>query len=249
MLEQCMAVMELFSPSVREIGVVGAARRLGAGKGTVSRWLSAMHHAGFLERDPDSQKYRLSIRIAVLGELAKDASSLQRLATAELGALASETGETSTLAVLAGSEAMNVAAVESPRPIMHTGWVGRRLPLHATASGKVLLAWNTSARVKQLVPTHPKRLTDRTITRVDELIRQLGEVRKNGYSVAWAELENDLAAVAAPVRDHTGSVIGALSVGAPVSRADAERLAFCVRAVVKAADSLSARLGYHEAAR
>ncbi len=249
MLQKCMMVMDLFSPSLREIGVVDAARKLGVGKGTVSRWLSAMQEAGFLERDADSQRYRLSTRVAVLGELARDASSLQRLAVAELEWLASATGETSNLAVLVGAEVMNVAAVESARPIMHTGWVGRRLPSYATASGKALLAWKTAAQLRRLIPGELPRLTARTVTRMDDLLVQLGEVRRKGYSVAWAELEDDLAAVAAPVRDHTGKVVGALSVGAPVSRVPEDRLDMCAQSVVHAARALSAQLGYHEAER
>ncbi|MDQ2890758.1 MAG: IclR family transcriptional regulator [Gemmatimonadota bacterium] len=245
MLQQCMRVLELFSPTAREIGVVDAARRLGEGKGTVSRWLSAMEESGFVDRDPVSHRYRLSTRLAVLGEFARDSSSLHRLALPELQWLAAATGETSNLAVLVGSEVMNVSAVESPRPIMHTGWVGRRLPCHATASGKALLAWKDPADVRRLFPRDLPRLAQRTITRMDELIAELGVIRVNGYSVAWAELEDDLAAVGAPVRDHTGLVVGALSIGAPVSRVPPEQLDAHAQAVRQAARSLSAQLGYH----
>lgn len=247
MIKQSMKVLELFSPSMREIGVVDAARRLGMGKGTLSRWLSAMEVAGFLDRDPTSHRYRLSTRLAVLGELARDSSSLQRLALPELRWLASTTGETSNLAVLLGCEVMNVSAVESPHPIMHTGWVGRRLPCHATASGKALLAWQSTTEVKLLLPVKLPKLAVRTITRLEDLLAELEQIRFKGYSVAWAELEDDLAAVGAPVRDHTGMVIGALTIGAPISRVPPDRLTECSDAILKAAKSLSAQLGFHEA--
>jgi DNA-binding IclR family transcriptional regulator len=240
-----MSVLELFSPSRREIGVTEAARELGLPKGTLSRWLTAMEQAGFLDRDATSRRYRLSARLAVLGELARDSSSLQRLALAELQWLAMTTGETSNLAVLVGSEAMNISAVESPHPIMQTGWIGRRLPCHATASGKSLLAWRGAAEIKRLLPAPLPKLAARTITRMDDLVRELAQVRANGYSVAWAELEDDLAAVGAPVRDHTDSVVGALTIGAPISRVSPERLVSNIEAVVRAATSLSEQLGHH----
>jgi DNA-binding IclR family transcriptional regulator len=243
-LKKSMSVLELFSPTLREIGVVDAANQLGLSKGTLSRWLSAMESAGFLDRDPVSLRYRLSARLAVIGELARDATSLQRLAIAELQWLATTTGETSNLAVLVGSEAMNLSAVESPRPIMHTGWVGRRLPVHATAAGKSLLAWHATAELRRLLPAQFPKLAARSITSLDDLLEELATVREQGYSVAWAEMEDDLAAVGAPVRNHTGLVIGALTIGAPISRVPADRLKLCSEAVLKAANSLSEQLGY-----
>lgn len=244
MLKKSMSVLELFSPRLREIGVVDAANQLGLSKGTLSRWLSAMEAAGFLDRDTVSRRYRLSARLAVIGELARDSSSLQRLATAELQWLAATTGETANLAVLIGSEAMNLSAVESPRPIMHTGWVGRRLPVHATAAGKSLLAWRGEAELRRLLPARLPKLAARSITRRTDFLAELTRVREQGYSVAWAEMEDDLAAVGAPIRNHTGLVVGALTIGAPLSRLPADKLKLCIAAVMKAANSLSEQLGY-----
>lgn len=241
-----MLVLELFSSVRREIGVIEAATELGLPKSTLSRWLSTMAAAGFLDRDPVSGRYRLSVRLAVLGALAQDATSLQRLALPELRWLATTTEETSNLAVLVGAEALNVAAVESPRPIIQTGWVGRRLPCHATAAGKSLLAWRGKAQIRQLLPKQLPKLASRTITDLEDLIEELDQVRVRGFSVAWGELEDDLAAVAAPVRDHTGVVVGAISIGAPVSRIPKQKLASYSEPVLKAANSLSEQLGYRE---
>ena len=248
MLQKAMAVLELFTPMRREIGVVEAAELLHKPKSTVSRWLAAISEAGLLERDSSSGRYRLSMRLAVLGEIARDSTGVQRLAHPCLEKLTAETGETSSLTVMVRSEAMNIDAVLSPRPIIHVGWVGRRFPCYATASGKVLLAWRDAAAVKRLLPRRLPKLASRTITSLDDFHHELARVRDHGYSTAWRELEDELAAAAAPVRDHTGDVIAAIAISAPVSRVPLKALGALARSGVNAADALSTQLGYRGAA-
>lgn len=244
MLRKAMRVLSMFSPTRRELGVVEASELLGEAKSTVSRWLSAMDDAGFLNRDPVSGRYRVSMRLAALGELAKQSTSLQRLALPALEQLTARTGETSDLVILTGSEAVNVEGVPSPRPIKAVGWVGRRLPLHATAAGKALLAWRAPEAVQQLLSRPLQRFTDATITDVDTLLVQLAEVRRVGYSVVWRELEDDLVGVAAPVRDHTGAVVAVLTIGAPSSRWSPEAIPAAAGHTLAACEQVSTGLGY-----
>lgn len=244
MLRKAMKVLSLFSPTRRELGVVEAAELLDASKSTVSRWLSSMEDAGFLSRDPVSARYRVSMRLAALGELAKQSTSLQRLALPALERLTARTGETSDLVVLVGGEAVNVEVVHSPRPIKAVGWVGRWLPLHATAAGKSLLAWRSEAEVRRLLRWPLDRFTEHTITDEAAFFAELRETRARGYSVAFAELESDLAGIAAPVRDHTGEVVGTLTIGAPISRVPRGALPQTARVVMDISDEVSREMGY-----
>jgi DNA-binding IclR family transcriptional regulator len=244
MLHNAMEVLGLFTSERRELGVLEVARLLGRPKSTISRWLSALERAGFLDRDEATARYRVSLRLAALGELARQATSLQRAARPVLERLARTTGETSNLAVLDGSEAMNIEVAVSPRPIMHLGWIGRRLPLHTTAAGKALLAWRSREEVEAILPSPLVRLTPATITDPTEFLDELSAVRERGYSVAWAELEPDMVAAGAPVRDHRGEVASALAIAAPLSRVTREQLPILASQVVQAADELSLRLGF-----
>ncbi len=246
MLQKTMTVLGLFSPTRREVGVVEVAELLGKPKSTISRWLSDMEDAGFLDRDPDNGRYRLSLRLAALGELARHSTSLQRTARPHLEWLTEETGETSNLTVLIRMEAINVDVIDSPRPIMHVGWVGRRLPCHATASGKVLLAWASPDTLAGVLGRGLERLTPETIVDVTAFNAELVRVRARGYATAWAELEPDLAAVGAPVRDHRGTVVAALAIGAPVSRIPRDQLESCAAPVRRAADAVSAQMGWRK---
>jgi DNA-binding IclR family transcriptional regulator len=239
-----MEVLSLFSPQRPQIGVLEASDLLGRSKSTVSRWLTAMEDAGFLEREGDLGRFRLSMRLATLGEVARQSTSLQRLARPVLERLTQKTGETSNLVVLSGPAAVNLELVESPRPVKHVGWLGRRLPLHATAAGKSLLAWQPQEAISDLLSEPLQRFTPATITDRQELDKVLERVRKRGYADAIGELEDDLVGIAAPVRDHTGKVAAAVTLSAPLSRVPRKRVAEVADPVVAAAEELSASLGH-----
>ncbi|MBD0319509.1 MAG: helix-turn-helix domain-containing protein, partial [Gemmatimonadetes bacterium] len=167
-----MEVFRLFTPQRKEIGVLEAAELLDRPKSSVSRCLSAMHAAGFLDRSPNGP-YRISMQMAAIGEMAKQGTSLQRSARPVLEALTAATGETSSLSVALDGEAVNVDAVESPRPVMLMGVVGRRFALHASAAGKVLLAWLPEPAIEEHLRKPLARCTPATITEPAALREEL----------------------------------------------------------------------------
>ena len=242
MLHKAMEVFRLFTPQRKEIGVLEAAELLDRPKSSVSRCLSAMHAAGFLDRSANGP-YRISMHMAAIGEMAKQATSLQRSARPVLEALTGTTGETSNLSVVADGEAVNVDAVESPHPVMHMGALGRRFPLHASAAGKVLLAWLPEPRAEEHMRQPLVRCTPATITEPAALREELARIREQGYAVNWMELERDLVAVAAPVWDHRGELVAALSISAPATRMSPDALPGVGGSVADAARRLSRTLG------
>ena len=122
--------------------------------------------------------------------------------------------------------------------------VGRLLPAHATATGKVLLAGRPDAEVAALYPAGvPAGPTPRAVTSVAELLEQLAEVRRIGYAVNYGESETDVAAVAVPVRDKRGHLRCALVVTAPLSRVDDEWVKTAAAASLQVARDLGERVG------
>src|SRR5690606_40322718 len=91
------------------------------------------------------------------------------------------------------------------------GAVGRRFPLHASAAGKALLAWRSTEKIMSLLSFPLVQMTENTITDADALLEELARVRSLGYSVNWAESEDELVGIGAPVRDHRNEVICARS--------------------------------------
>jgi len=243
-LQKLSDVLSLFTPDRPELSVRDIAKPFRWPKSTAYRILARVEDAGFLDRDERSGLYRLGIRLATLGELARHSTSLQRISTTALHRLSAETAETATLMLLHGAEGVTVDVVESYQPLMLPGLLGARQPLHATAGGKALLAWAPPARQRALIRPPFKRYTATTITDVDELMRELEISRRRGYTIVNGENVEDVVGVAAPIHDHHGNVPAALTVGGPRSRATA-RLDSLAVAVMAAAASVSAALGYH----
>jgi DNA-binding IclR family transcriptional regulator len=244
MLQQAMQVLGLFNPTRSDLGVAEAAKLLGRSKSTISGWMSAMHDAGLLDRVDGGNRYHLGIRLAALGELAKNATSAQRVAAPLLEQLAKKTKETASLNVLVGSEVVNTFVVESHQPIHSGGGLGIPMPIHATAAGKVLVAWKTSEEIRHLLPLRLERFTEETVTDVDEFVAGLETIRRDGYSTAMGELASDLFAASAPVRDCTGAVVAAISIAAPTSRMTTPKIPSIAPDLVEIASAISKGLGY-----
>ena len=244
MLQQTVQVLGLFTPTRSELGVAEVAKILGRSKSTVSGWMSAMHEVGFLDRADGGTRYRMGIRLATFGELAKRATSAQRVSAPLLELLAKRTRETTTLNVLIGSEVVNTFVVESPQPIHSGGGLGIPMPIHATAAGKVLVAWKTTEEVRHLLPLRLERFTEETLTDASQFIELLAIVREQGYSTASGELARDLFVASAPVRDSSGDVVAAISIAAPTSRVPAEKIPVLADDIIETAHAISSRLGY-----
>jgi IclR family acetate operon transcriptional repressor len=243
-LQKLSDVLALFTPDRPELSVREIAKPFRWPKSTAYRILARVEEAGFLDRDERSGLYRLGIRLATLGELARHSTSLQRIASAALHRLSAETAETATLMLLHGAEGVTVDVVESYQPLMLPGLLGARQPLHSTAGGKVFLAWAPPGRQRALIRPPLKRYTSTTITDVDTLLRELDVSRRRGYTIVNGENVEDVVGVAAPIHDHHGNVSAALTVGGPRSRT-ATKLESLGIATIAAAASVSAALGYH----
>ena len=163
-VERALAVLKLFGESEPELGVSELARRLSLHKSTVSRLLSTLEAGGFVQQDKRNGRYRLGLQLATLAGLALTQYELRDVARPFLSELAGESGETTTLSVLDGTDAVNIDQVLAPQPVKHLGWIGRRLPLFCTAAGKPLLASFSAPGLERYLERPLSRFTARTVT-------------------------------------------------------------------------------------
>ncbi len=158
--------------------------------------------------------------------------------------LAAELGETVNVAILDAGYAINISQVRGNAAISSHNWVGQRTPLHATSSGKVLLAFQPLPVRDDLIARGLTRYTPQTITDPGRLRDELGEVTGRGWAATSEELEIGLNAVAAPIRGQDGEVVAAVSVSGPSYRLDADSFEKIAEPVVAGAAEISARIGH-----
>jgi IclR family transcriptional regulator, KDG regulon repressor len=233
-----------FSGAEDELGITTLATRLRLAKSTVHRLAATLTGAGFLEQNSDTGKYRLGVALFELGALVRRRMDVANEARPKLRELLEKTGETVQLGIVDHESVLYVYEMESRHAIRMAAAVGGRAPLHCTALGKVLLAFQPADYVKQVIGNGLKSYTPKTVTRREVLLEMLEEVGSREYAIDDEESEPGLRAIAAPVRNHTGNVIAALGVAAPVQRMTKKVMQDCVPSVIATAAAVSTRLGY-----
>ncbi|MFD5398179.1 IclR family transcriptional regulator [Streptomyces sp. NPDC127097] len=242
-VDRAVTVLEILARH-GEVGVTEVAEELGVHKSTAFRLLGVLENRGLVGQEQERGKYYLGAGVLRLAGAAAVRLDISQEGAPVCRQLAGELGETVNIAVLEGDAAVNVTQARGPASVTAQNWLGRRTPLHATSSGKALLAYQPRAVQEAVLARKLPRLTERTVTSAAALRRELAEVVEKGFAVAIEELELGLRAVAAPVRAPDGSVIGAISVSVPAYRLAEERLPEVVKATVSAAEELSRRMGY-----
>lgn len=179
---------------------------------TVFRLLQSLAHAGMVLKT--DKKFSLGLEVARLGRIADPYRTLQPLVQVFVDGLSAELGEATAYSVVEGPTELHLIA-EAPGSYMLStamGYIGKDMPLHASAMGKILLAELSDDQIASLLPEDLKSYTPHTITDLTQLLQALAEVREQSYSVLDNELEEGLFALAVPVRDRSDHLIGILSV-------------------------------------
>ncbi len=237
-------VLDLFTREKPEWGVSEVAKALGIPKSSAHALLSTLALIGLLKRGPDG-RYRLGWRILTLSQVLLSSNSWRQEARKAMEEVVARFGETAHLAVLECGRVVYVEKLEGTQAVRvaNTG-VGVELPAHCSAVGKVLLAylpWKEVVRI--MAERGMPALTANTITTLDELQTELQGVREKGYAYDIEETVPELCCVAAPIRDHTGEVIAAMSLSVPFYRFQQMKSEYR-NAILKATQQVSERLGY-----
>ena len=244
-VERAVSVLKSFSANEPELGVGEISRRVGIPKSTVFRLLATLEESELISQNPDTGLYRLGIGLLVLANNAMISTDLQRVARPLLRHLVNDLNETVTLTILDGQDVVNLELfVSSERMIMRIGSVGRRMPVHATSSGKAIIAFKTEEEQKNILPSELEGFTPQTFTNHSQLKADLLQVREKGYAIALEELEFGLNALAVPIRNHEGEVIACVGVSGPSHRFTEEYIYEIIPSVLKTSAQLSFELGY-----
>jgi DNA-binding IclR family transcriptional regulator len=242
-VDRAIAILDLLAQEGWRTGA-DVARELGVHRSTALRLLGTLERHGLVERDSGTAKYRLGRRLTQLASVVTGEVDLRSVARPVCEGLARALGETVTLDVIEGDEVVPIEQATGSTAFVSVNWLGRRTPVHCTASGKVILAFAPEALRQRLLSRPLERRTPKTIVDHAELEKQLAAVRESGVARTFEELEVGLDAIAAPVRSADGDVVAALDVSGPTSRLGAQGRPELARLTREAAADLSRRLGY-----
>ncbi len=247
-VDRALSVLEILATH-GEAGVTEVAAELGVHKSTAFRLVAALENRGFVEQLADRGKYRLGFGLVRLAGAAAAQLDIAREGQPICDALAADLEETVNIAILDGDRAVNVSQARGPGALSIHNWVGQGTPLHATSSGKVLLAYAPDSVRKNVLSRELQRFTPATIADPEALQQDLDRIVDQGWGCTVEEYEVGLSAVAAPVRGPDGDVIASLSVSGPSFRMGSEDFSRLSRRVRSGADELSRRLGFFGRAR
>lgn len=241
-VDRAISVLELLAQG--EAGITEIAGELGVHKSTVSRLVSVLESRGLVEQLGERGKYAIGFGVVRLAGAATGRMDLSKLGQPVCQTLADEFGETVNIAVHDAGVAINITQARGSAAVSAVNWIGQRTPLHATSSGKVLLAYLPVEERKRLASLPLDSYTENTVTDPERLLGELETVAAQGYAACFEELELGLHAVAVPVRGHRGEVVAAMSASGPSYRLSRQRVQEIVPAMSSAAADLSAQLGY-----
>lgn len=215
--ERTLDVLELLASTDERLTLSEIARRLGTPKSSLHKLLGTMERRGWVETDEVSHThYRVGLRALLTGTRYVDIDEVVQLAQPLLTAITETVQEASHLGRLDGADVVYLAKRESPHPLRMYSAVGRRLPAHATAMGKVMLAQREWDDVDALLPSRLVALTEATITSRPRLREELERTRERGYAVDDEESAEMMRAVAIAL--PAGGTANAISVSAPTAR-------------------------------
>jgi DNA-binding IclR family transcriptional regulator len=243
-VDRAISVLEILAQR-GEAGVSEVAAEIEVHKSTAFRLLGALEARGLVEQAGERGKYRLGFGIVRLAGAVTGRIDITQQGRPVCERLAEEIGETVNIAVMQEQYAINLYQVRGPGAVTAHNWVGQLTPLHATSSGKILLAHlPAKERAALLTNAGMKKVTPHTITAKTKLEKNLVAARERGYAFTLEELEIGLHAMAAPVRNRDGEVIAALSASGPSYRFTEERLHELSPVLLKGAAEISHRMGF-----
>ena len=213
---RAIRLLKVFTPEQPEMALADISRAAHQNKTTAHRLLAALRSEDLIDKDTATGRYRLGAGLMALGVQALSNSDLRLRARPLLQKLARETGETATLEVPIDDSMLILDEVAGAHVVGAAANVGTRWPLHATSTGKALIAFDEQAVHRLQGKLQP--LTRHTITDRAELQLQLGRIRRRGYAESIDELEEGFSGVGTVVRGSLGEVLGSLSVCGPTQR-------------------------------
>lgn len=234
-----------------EIGVRELSARTGFPTTTVHRIMATLVERGYLRQNPENRNYLLAMRFLAFADMVQQHFDLVPIARPHLERLSADTEESANLCVLDGLVGVYIDHVHSQKHMLRTFTrLGARVPLYATGVGKVYLSRMAPKELETyLTQVKMDRFTVKTITDRKTLMREIERIRKQGYALDDQEKENGVRCIAAPIFNHNGMIIAAISISGATQWISTGRIKPLSRLIMDSAARISADLGYEYSRR
>ncbi|PLR76069.1 IclR family transcriptional regulator [Bacillus sp. V3-13] len=244
-VSRALDIITLISSKKGGLGVTEIANQIDINKSSVYRILSTLVQYGYVEQDQETGRYKLGYKFLEVSSKLLESIDLRAEAKPYLQELENETNEVIHLVVYDQGEVVYIEKLEGNETLRMHSKVGKRAPMHCTSVGKAILAHLPSNIVLDIIgrkgmPAH----TNKTITDKEVFLKELAQVKQNGYALDLEENEYGITCIAVPIFDHLGRVIAAVSISGPTMRMADERLEQLKVRMLKTGRRISARLGF-----
>ena len=244
-MQRALQILELFDEHKTELRISEISIATGLHKSTLHSLLKTLQAAGYIDQNAENGRYRLGLKLIERGSLVVSSIDMRKRANPALVELSRETGQTAHLGILEGCHGVYIDKVEGPGVLIAYSRIGRQLPIHCTAIGKSLLSRMDRKKVAELLKDYVfEKYTARTIDSMEAFVAELDRVAQEGAACDDEEHALGVRCVGAPVFDHTGEVVAAVSISTLTSVTPASETATYTDAVRKTAATISKALGF-----
>ena len=239
-----LRLLEFLARSAEPMGLSELARQFEASKATIYRHLQTLAHHGFVRQDAATQRYAAGIKLFVLGERLRERFDVLAVARGEMVRLRDETGHAVTLSALVDDEVVVLELIQGHSVVNFGTQPGTVLPLHASAHGKVALAFGPEDLLRRCLSKPLKAWTSHTTCTRAALERAVAQVKSRGWATSANQVLPGINGLAAPLLNHAGGYAGAIAVAGTVQSVPGSPPAELVKAVTRAAAQISVSLGH-----
>lgn len=244
-LDRALKILDLFDEYTTELKITEISARMELHKSTVHSLLKTLMMHGYMNQDSETGRYKLGLKLLEKGQLMLQSLDIRTAARKHLVALSEQTGQTTHLVILDGKEGVYLDKVEGEKAAIRYSRIGRRISLHSSAVGKILAAYRTKDEIDTLLRDYQfSKITDATITGNDAFVNELNLVKDQGYSIDNQENEPGVRCAAAPIFEHNGSIVAAISLSTLVSTVDDSLFKAYIALLQKEAEAISLTLGF-----
>ncbi|MCZ8515092.1 IclR family transcriptional regulator [Paenibacillus filicis] len=244
-VDRALRILDLFDEFHTELKITDISERMVLHKSTVHSLLKTLQMHGYIDQNPENGKYKLGMKLFERGNFVIHGLDIRKIAKSYLMKLSTNTGQTTHLVILDGKEGVYIDKVEGPQALIVYSRIGRRINLHSSGVGKALAAFRSHDELKKMLDGYEyKRMTPNTIDNESDFLKELRKVADQGYAIDNQENEPGVRCVAAPILNHTGHAIAAISLSTLTSRVDDDQFAGYIDMVKNAVEELSEQMGY-----